>query len=233
MIRDEPDEVVGVDSDAYDPDPLTIVLEVANLVIQPGALSALAAGISATTGVLLWKDVKDGKIIEMRRKLFEIDRALTDGFASLMLLASLLDQFHHLHNPIRIGGAPITGFKNARRLRKAHEDCRSAVKDARDGFSDLSALLPKETSEHITETLARLDKLSTQIICVGGQYGQFLVAASRAMSIVDEFICVIGEHCEFHRSARTFTDDLILSLPSLVNFKASRQNKSTVRDGSG
>ena len=232
MIRDEPDEVVGVDSDAYDPDPLTIVLEVANLVTQPGALGALAAGITATTagitattGIFLWKDVKDKQRIEMRRKLFEIDRALTDGFASLMLLASLLDQFHYLQKPIRIGSAPITGFKNAHRLRKAHEDCRSAVKDARDGFSALSALLPQreeETSKHITETLARLDKLSTQIICVGKQYGQFLVAASRAMSIVDEFICVIGEHCGFHRSARTFTDDLILSLPSLV--KDSDQN---------
>ena len=217
MIRDEPDEVVGVDSDAYDPDPLTIVLEVANLVIQPGALSVLAAGVSATTGILQWKHVKDKQRIEMRRTLFEIDRALTDGFASLMLLASLLDQFHHLQSPIHIGGAPITGFKNAQRLRKAHEDCRSAVKDARDGFSDLSARLPQdqETSEHITETLARLNKLSTQIICVGGAYGQFLVAASRAMSIVDELICEIGKHCGFRRSARSFTDELILSLPIL------------------
>ena len=99
---------------AYDPDPLTILLEIANLVIQPGSLSLLAASVSAATGVLTWRDIKNKQATEIRRKLYEIDRALTDGFAALMVLASLLDQFNHLEKPIRIGGTPITGYKNAK-----------------------------------------------------------------------------------------------------------------------
>lgn len=203
---------------AYDPDPLTLLLEIANLVFQPGSLGALATGISAATGVLMWRDIKERQVTEIRRKLYEIDRALTDGFSTLMVLASLLDQFNHLEKPIRVGGAAITGYKNAQRLRKAHEDCRAAVKDARDAFSDLSALLPHESREDIGHTLEELNALSGHIICVGESYASFLVAASRALSAVDGLICRIGAFCDFRRSGRVFTDDLVQSLPNLRNY---------------
>ena len=200
---------------AYDPDPLTILLEIANLVIQPGSLSLLAASVSAATGVLTWRDIKKKQSTEIRRKLYEIDRALTDGFAALMVLASLLDQFNHLEKPIRIGGAPITGYKNAKRLRKAHEDCRGAVKDARDAFSDLSALLPHDSEHDIRKALEQLNKLSSNIICIGQPYARFLVAASQALSTVDNLICQIGKCCDYKRTGRIFTEDLINSLPQL------------------
>lgn len=200
---------------AYDPDPLTLLLEIANLVIQPGSLAALAAGISAATGVLMWKDIKERQVTEIRRKLYEIDRALTDGFAALMVLASLLDQFNHLGKPIEVGGAAITGYKNAQRLRKAHEDCRAAVRDARDAFSDLSALLPNEARDDVRRTLEELNKISGRIICMGESYARFLVAASQALSAVDSLICRIGAFCDFKRSGRVFTQDLVQSLPRL------------------
>lgn len=200
---------------AYDPEPLTILLEIANLVIQPGSLSLLAAGVSAATGILTWRNIKNKQLTEIRRKLYEIDRALTDGFAALMILASLLDQFNHLKKPIRVGGAAITGYKNAKRLRKAHEDCRDAVKDARDAFSDLSALLPQESGDDIRKALEQLNKLSNNIICIEQPYARFLVAASQALSTVDNLICQIGKHCDFKRTGRIFTEDLINSLPQL------------------
>jgi hypothetical protein len=103
----------------YDADPLTLILEIANLVFQPGSLGALAAGgISATTGVLLWRDAKDKQHTEIRRKLYEIDRALNDGFGAMMVLASLLDQFNYLEKPIKVGGAPIVGFKKRSTVEK-------------------------------------------------------------------------------------------------------------------
>ena len=213
-----PDEKGVIESkldDAYDPDPLTLILEIANLVIQPGSLSMLAAGVSAVTGVLVWRNMKEKQVTEIRRKLYEIDRALTDGFSALMVLASLLDQFNHLLKPIKVGGAAISGYKNAKRLRKAHEDCRSAVKDARDAFSDLSALLPPQSRDDIRQTLEQLNALSVNIICIGQPYAHFLVSASQALSAVDNLICKIGEFCDFKRSGRVFTDDLVQSLPNL------------------
>ncbi len=218
MSERMPDEIEAKHSNldnAYDPEPLTILLEIANLVIQPGSLGLLAAGVSAATGILVWRDIKEKQVTEIRRKLYEIDRALTDGFAALMVLASLLDQFNHLEKPIKVGGAVITGYKNAKRLRKAHEDCRGAVKDARDAFSDLSALLPPESRDDIRETLQQLNTLSNSIICIGKPYARFLVAASQALSTVDNFICRIGKYCDFKRAGRVFTDDLVKSLPHL------------------
>lgn len=212
---DEVEEMCRNHDEAYDPDPLTLLLEIANLVIQPGSLSAIAAGISAATGVLMWRDIKEKQVTEIRRKLYEIDRALTDGFASLMVLASLLDQFNHLEKPIRVGGAAIMGYKNAQRLRKAHEDCRSAVKDARDAFSDLSALLPHQARDDVSQTLEELNKISGRIICVGESYARFLVAASQALSSVDSLICRIGTFCDYKRSGRIFTQDLVQSIPRL------------------
>jgi hypothetical protein len=204
---------------AYDPDPLTIILEIANLVFQPGALGALASGITAVTGavtgVLLWQDVKDKQRTEIRRKLYEIDRALNDGFGAMMVLASLLDQFNYLEKPIMVGGAPIAGYKNAQRLRKAHEDCRSAVKDARDAFSDLSAMLPIDARKEAGDTLAKLNELSQRIVRVGQPYAMFLVAASQALTVVDTFICHIGQYCDFGRSPRIFTQNLMESFPHL------------------
>lgn len=216
-VPDEAEERhTGLNLDnAYDPDPLTLLLEIANLVFQPGSLGALAAGISAATGVLMWRDIKEKQATEIRRKLYEIDRALTDGFAALMVLASLLDQFNHLEKPIRVGGAVITGYKNAQRLRKTHEDCRAAVKDARDAFSDLSALLPHEVRDDIRQTLDDLNRLSGRILSIGESYARFLVAASQALSVVDGLVCRIGAFCDFKRSGRVFTDELVQSLPRL------------------
>lgn len=212
---DEVEESYSNVDDAYDPEPLTLLLEIANLIIQPGSLGALAAGISAATGVLMWRDIKEKQATEIRRKLYEIDRALTDGFAALMVLASLLDQFNHLEKPVRVGGATITGYKNAQRLRKAHEDCRAAVRDARDAFSDLSALLPHEARNDVTEALEQLNSLSGHVICMGESYARFLVAASQGLSVVDGLICRIGTFCDFRRSGRVFTQDLVQSLPRL------------------
>lgn len=201
--------------DQYDPDPLTIMLEIANLVFQPGSLGALAAGISATTSILVLRNAKDKQKTDIRRKLYEIDRALTDGFSSLMVLASLLDQFNHLDKPIMVGGAPITGYKNAQRLRKAHEDCRSAVKDARDAFSDLSAMLPADTRKIAEHTLRQLNELSQHIMRFGQPYSVFLVAAAQALTVVDGFICHIGVHCDFRRTPRIFVQNLTESFPNL------------------
>jgi hypothetical protein len=169
----------------------------------------------AATGVWMWRDIKERQVTEIRRKLYEIDRALTDGFAALMVLASLLDQFNHLEKPIRVGGAAITGYKNAQRLRKAHEDCRAAVKDARDAFSDLSALLPQEARDDVRETLEQLNTLSGHIMYMGESYARFLVAASQELSAVDGLTCRIGTFCDFKRSGREFTHDLVQSLPRL------------------
>lgn len=204
-----------VDDSLYDPDPLTVMLEIANLVFQPGSLALLASGVSATTGVLMWKDAKEKQRTEIRRKLYEIDRALNDGFNALMVLASLLDQFNHLDKPVMVGGAPITGYKNAQRLRKSHEDCRNAVKDARDAFSDLSVMLPAEASEHTKRTLEKLNELSQHIMRFGQPYSVFLVAASQALTVVDNFICIAGKHCDFRRASRTFTQNLVESFPHL------------------
>jgi hypothetical protein len=199
----------------YDPEPLTIILEIANLVFQPGSLATLASGISAATGVMLWMDAKDKHRTEIRRKLYEIDRALVDGFSALMVLASLLDQFNHLKKPIRVGGAPITGFKNAQRLRKAHEDCRAAVKDARDAFSDLSGLLPNDTRELAEVTIRKLNELSQDIMRFGQPYGTFLSAASQALTVVDIFICQVGKNVDFNREPRFFSDSLVQSFPGV------------------
>jgi hypothetical protein len=205
--------------DQYDPDPLTLVLEIANLVFQPGSLAALAAGVSAATSVLMWREVKEKQITEIRRKLYEIDRALTDGFGAVMLLASLLDQFNHLGHPVGVGRAAITGFKNSQRLRKAHEDCRGAVKDARDAFLELSAILPRDTEKEVGETLRELNHLLPRVLGVEHPYGRFLVAATQALSVVDTLICKIGERCDFKRSPRVFTDELIQSLPGLASYR--------------
>lgn len=54
-IDQESDQKINPEfEDALDPDPLAIMLEIANLVIQPGSLSliAKAAGIGAAAGSL-------------------------------------------------------------------------------------------------------------------------------------------------------------------------------------
>lgn len=212
-IKDQNELLSETMDDSYDPDPLTLIIEIANLVFQPGTLGALAGGISAATGVLMWRDTKEKQRTEIRRKLYEIDRALTDGFSALMVLASLLDQFNYLDTQVMVGGAPITGYKNAQRLRKAHEDCRAAVKDARDAFFDLSAMLPIDTREEASQTISELNGLSKNIIPFGKPYALFLFAASQALTVVDRFICHVGKKCDFQRSPRIFTTTLSESFP--------------------
>lgn len=214
-MTDENESQLTVEDDLYDPDPLTVLLELANLVFQPGSLALLAGGVSAATGLLMWKDAKEKHRTEIRRKLYEIDRALNDGFGSMMVIASLLDQFNYLNKPVHVGGAPIKGYKNAQRLRKAHEDCRGAVKDARDAFSDLSAMLPAEARDQAQDTLNKLNELSQSIMRFGQPYGTFLLATSHALTAVDNFICLVGQHCDFRRHPRTFTQNFLESFPGV------------------
>jgi hypothetical protein len=209
--------------DEVDPDPISIILEIANLVFQPGSLALignLASGAGATAAAYFtYRDLNERKKSEIRRALYEVDRALTKGFAGLMTLASLLDEFSFLGNPKRIGGAPIRGFNNAQTLRRTHEDCRAAVKEARDAFIDLSGKLPIEHAETINTTINRLNKLSTPILTIGEPYGSFLVAAALAFTDVDRLICNVGESYEFQREPRDFTEELTRSLPTLRQFR--------------
>jgi hypothetical protein len=206
-----------------DPDPISIMLEIANLVFQPGSLTLianLASGAGAVgAAVITYKQLNEQKRSEVRRKLFEIDRALTKGFAGLSTLASLLNEFNYINKKVRIGGAPIRGFNNAQTIRRVHEDCRSAVKEARDAFMDLSALLPAEHAEVIGKTLNELNILAEELITINEPYGLYLVAASHALSVVDEFICSIGERYDFNRKPRNFHSEIIEALPILREYR--------------
>lgn len=199
-----------------DPEPLSILVEIFNLVIQPGTLAAIVGGVGAAAqAIVTYKDMNDRKRSDIRRHLYEIDRALTKGFSGLMTLTSLLDQFNYINTQKSIGGAPITGFKNSETLRRTHEDCRSAVKEARDAFINLSALLPSEHSERIQVALRRLNQLSEPAINVGIPYGISLVAIALALTEVDSFISDIGERYDFRRQSRNFHDQLLQSFPIL------------------
>lgn len=206
-----------------DPDPISIILEIANLVFQPGSLALianLASGAGAVAAaVVTYKQLSEQKRTEVRRKLFEIDRALTKGFAGLSTLASLLDEFNHIEKRMSVGGAPIKGFNNAQNLRRIHEDCRSAVKDARDAFMDLSALLPAEHAGVINRTLDELNRLAEPMLAFNKPYGIFLVSAALALTRVDEFICSIGEQYDFNRAPRNFHAEITEALPKLRVFR--------------
>jgi len=104
-----------------DPDPITFVLEIANLIFQPGSLATIAniaqvvagsATVAAAT--ITWKNLNEQKRLDIRKKLFTIDRSLTKGFSCLMTLSSLLDEFGYLEKKVAIGKAPITGVDNKR-----------------------------------------------------------------------------------------------------------------------
>jgi hypothetical protein len=130
-----------------------------------------------------------------------------------MILASILDQYTLLNKPVQIGAAPVRGFANAQRIRRAHEDCRAAVKDARDAFIDLSGMLSSECSPQISETIGRLNRLYPMI--VSSSYGTSLAAASAAMTVVDEFICTIGANFDYRRAPRSFEAELRASIPGI------------------
>ncbi|NJK52476.1 MAG: hypothetical protein HC936_05945 [Leptolyngbyaceae cyanobacterium SU_3_3] len=134
---------------------MTIVLEIANLVIQPGSLALIASATTATTAVLNRVDANNKRKSEIRSRLYTIDRALTTGFAALMKLGSMLDQFQFLDQERRLGGAPIRGFKNSKDLRDTHNECRDAVKEARDAFMDLSEFLPNIHAETVDTAIRR------------------------------------------------------------------------------
>ncbi len=202
-----------------DPDPISIILEIANLVFQPGSLALLANVASGAGAVaaaaIAHQDISNRKRSDVRRALYEIDRALTKGFSGLMTLGSILDEFSYLERPKRVGGAPVTGFKNAEALRRTHEDCRAAVKEARDAFMSLSALLSNDYAEVIDRTINRLNELSYPILNFGPTYGTFLVAGAFALHEVDVLICTIGPTYDFRRAPRDFVEDLRRSLPNL------------------
>jgi hypothetical protein len=216
MITNTDEHLASEDQEsAVDPDPISLILEIANLIIQPGSLALIAAGATAVLQYKSHKQMTEGQRSKIRGKLYEIDRALNDGFGALMTLASLLDQFNYLERHLRIGEAPIRGYKNAQKLRRAHEDCRAAVKDARDAFIELSELLPAEHSEHIGKALDKLNRLYQPLVSLETPYGRSLVAATFSLNVVDDLICKIGKHYDFERSARSFTDELIQSIPLL------------------
>lgn len=201
--------------DAADPDPISLILEIANLIIQPGSLALLAAGASAVLQYKSYKQISEGQRSKIRGKLYEIDRALTDGFGTLMTLASLLDQFNFLERNIGIGHAPVRGYKNAEKLRRAHEDCRAAVKEARDAFINLSENLPIEHAEDIANAIDRLNRIYQTLVSIDSLYAHSIIAATFALNVVDSLICRIGKGYDFRRTPRSFTDDLLKSLPIL------------------
>lgn len=107
----EPD---GFQNDAnqlneVDPDPLSVILEIANLVFQPGTLALIgniASGAGAVAAAIIaYKQVTNQKKSEIRCKLFETDRALTKGFAGLTTLASLLNEFNYIERRMLVGGS--------------------------------------------------------------------------------------------------------------------------------
>ena len=221
MLNDNDIDLPDEYKERIDPDPLTILLEIANLVFQPGALAGMLASSAAAAQILSYKQMKDKQKSEIRRRLFIIDRALIDGASSLESLSSFLEQFNYLERPLRIGGAPISGYKNAQKLRRIHEDCRSAVKEARDAFVDLSALLPTDDHKKVEEAIYNLNVLSGQILKMGNPYGVFVLASAYAFSEIDNLICGIGEKYDFKRRRRSFVDDLLKSLPTLENYKSN------------
>lgn len=182
-------------------------------------IANLASGAGAVaSAAIAYRELSSRKKSEIRRKLYEIDRSLTKGFFGLMTLASLLDEFNFIDNRMMIGGAPIRGFKNAQALRRTHEDCRAAVKDARDAFMDLSGLLPRDHAEEIRTTIDRLNELAMPMLDFGKPYGVFLVKAALALTKVDELICNIGEGYDFYREPRDFSVELRQSLPRLREY---------------
>lgn len=206
-----------------DPDPLSVMLEIANLVFQPGSLAliaALAAGAGqVASAAIQYREITRKQQSEIRQRLFEIDRALSKGFHSLRVLASLFQQFNYIEYHVSVGGAPIKGFNNAQLMRRTHEDCRSAVKEARDAFMALSALLPGIHAEEIYATIQKLNRLSEPLLGFGKPYGIFLVAASFALTQVDALICNIGKNYDFRRLPYDYPDELIKSLPQLAEYK--------------
>jgi len=211
----KPSDNYSPERDAVDPDPISVILEIANLIIQPGSLALLAAGASAVLQYKSYKQISEGQRSKIRGKLYDIDRALTDGFGALMTLASLLDQFNFLERHLGIGHAPVRGFKNAQKLRRAHEDCRAAVKEARDAFINLSENLPAEHAEDVANAIERLNRIYQTLVSIESLYAQSIIAATFALSVVDNLICRIGKGYDFRRAPRSFTDDLLKSLPIL------------------
>lgn len=104
-------------------------------------------------------------------------------------------------------------------LRRVHEDCRSAVKEARDAFMDLSAMLPGEHAEAINRTIDQLNRLAEPILSMNKPYGIFLTAAALALTRVDELICNMGERYEFNRLPRNFHTELMESVPQLRQYR--------------
>lgn len=206
-------------SEDCDPDPISLILEIANLIVQPGSLALIAAGTTAVINYKNYKNTTEGQRSKIRGKLYEIDRAINDGFSALMILASLLDQFNSLEKNMKIGGAPIRGYKNAQKLRRSHEDCRSAVKEARDAFIELSEILPADHALHIGNAIGNLNLLYQPLISFESQYGRSLVAATLALQEVDSLICKLGVGYDFHRSPRPYTDELVKSIPMLTKHR--------------
>lgn len=205
-----------------DPDPISLVLEIANLVFQPGSLALIAASTSALYEIknhqLNRQDLSEKNRSQIRNAIFTVERALNQGSAVLRNLASIFDQYGYLETPIMVGGAPISGYKNSRNVRRWHEDARAAVKDARDAFMDLSSILPSEYSGIIRETLDALNNLSDPLLGFRRPYGLFFVAAAKALDQVYSLIGEIGKDFDYQRQSNTITEDLIRIVPKLKRY---------------
>jgi hypothetical protein len=203
-----------------DPEPLSIFLEIVNLIIQPGTLAAIiGGGAAAAQAVITYQDVTARKRSDIRRALFEIERALNKGFAGLVNLTSLLYEFGYTRNPKRIGGAPIQGFKNSEALRRTHEDCRAAVKEARDAFINLSSLLPNEHIPRISGTLERLNSIAEPILSPNAPYGLSIVVLADALTEVDALISNIGENYDFDHQPRDYRTELTRAFVRLREYQ--------------
>ena len=199
------------DDDMDDPEPLMVISELITLICQPGSLGLIASVAAAAIAGAQLKQATDKDRSEIRRKLYEIDRALVDGFASLSNVASLIDQFNFVGQPLSLGAAPIAGFKNAQKLRKAHEDCRDAVREARDAFMALSSLL--RPSEQLFMAARRLlDQLNETLATLrfgAISYAHAMVVLAAGLTAIDRFICQLGEEYQFRTEPRNYETDFI------------------------
>lgn len=216
-----------------DPDPLSVVIEIFNLVTQPGSMTLIGtvASVIGTQAALSQvkmmreekhardanKEVSAGDRDKIVRNLYQIDLSLIKGFASLSTITSFFDQFDYFGNQMGVGTAPITGYKNVQAIRRAHEDGRAAVKDARDAFTDLSVLVPPnpKNAEIVGNGLSRLNELARFMVGFGDTYARALLAIAEGLAEVDKLICDLGEAYGYERTPRNYANDLERSFPKM------------------
>lgn len=225
-----------LDDNLIDPDPLSVIIELFNLVTQPGSLTLIGtvASVIGTQAALSQvnmmreekkareqnKSLSKNDIDKIRRNLYQIDLALIQGFASLSTIASFFDQYDYFGNRMLVGNAPITGYKNAQKVRRAHEDGRAAVKEARDAFMELSLLVPPtpKNAEIVGNGIARLNELASFMVGIGDSYARALLALADGLATVDRLISDLGEDYDYTRTPRDYSRDLAIAFPKMRDY---------------